>query len=522
MAKISSSVPSPKKSRPSDGDTRDKASVDVGAKKTKGQGDSKAAGATKVKKTEPDRFVVEPEASAKAKSVGREPAAGAERITPSSTQKTAAKLHVSAGLNAEERRPNTSSHDGKTLHDPDDVKVKGKSTSVYTSATAARRGEPGKSASLEEAQRSAHAAVAEEKAAGKLKTSLDKEGVLRVKGSDKSDNITVERTGDALTVRSGGETLGSYAASEVRKVKVEARAGDDRVNVVGLKGTEVSLKTGRGADVARVIDTSGARVKTGRGEDLVELAGTKGALVNTGDGADIVRDVASRGLRVEAGGGDDRLHLTESLDSTVKGGAGRDKTVLTDVDHVQTTHTRVLAQTSPAPTLASSPPETPSVQAPAAPSKAHEPGGVMGRTAAGLPSQGTSVPSPLLPTPKRGLGTAASSPGGASSTRPTDLAPSLPSPSPPVLPPAAELPPPRHEDVLDFIGARPGDLGAGTVHPGTGRPPVSVGHRNDPVVARPDPAELAPPFGSGAFSPSPGPGTVAASDDDDDALRFRP
>ncbi|MFZ9887301.1 MAG: hypothetical protein ACO3JL_07345 [Myxococcota bacterium] len=528
MAKISSTTPASKRSRVRDEDSSATGNIDAKAE-SKRSSKSKAAEATKAPRGEPDRYVASKKGDVTASSVGRTKSKEAERLTPSKTSSPANGPRPHKGLKSDPPRAGTAAKpDGTVLRDADGVSLRGKPTTVYTTSTDARRGDKGNAPSLDDRRDSLRSTINEEAAAGRVSSSLTKKGTLRVKGSDRGDNITVDRNGDTLTVRSGEKTIGSYSASEVQKVKIEARKGNDRVNVDGLDDTAVSLQTGRGADVARVIDTKGTRVKTGDGADVVELAGTVGTKVSTGNGGDTIHDVGSRDLLLKAGGGGDKLRLTGSLDSKVQGGGGRDMAVLVDVNNVRAERTRISVHTSAAPPQASSARDLTGVEdlAPfsgdsGARSISSKGGGALVNTP--LPER-PSLPSTPFPAPRRGLGTLPPQTGTLSSSIPSQPIPSQANLVLPEGPPTVITPPVRHEDQLDLSDVTLGAAGGPGFLPGPGGPPVTVGRRDDPVLVRGPALEAPPSLGGGGFSPLPAPvgppPAAAGGENDDDVLGF--
>lgn len=530
-------------------------------------------GAGQANKVEADTFQVDEKKVATAKSIGVDTGKGNDRVTLKETGRTSGKVKVKTGLGADRvedrgsvnlavktgkgddqaslnKTENASLRGGEgvdktVLQDVNGVSITGSRTKVYTSATNEKAGKAGRSDAANAARSELQGAIAAEKTKGKASVSLDDNGVLRVEGSSKGDNLTVRQEGGRVTVQSGANTLGDYDIKDVSKVAIDTGAGNDKVNVVGVTGTKVSTKTGSGEDKVNLVDTTRASVDTGDGADAVSLVGTRKSQVETGTGDDVITDVASKGLTVRAGLGKDKMQLRETVDAEVRGGGDLDKATLTDVNNLATRGTHVRAFTTPPSGVA-----TPQAQV-LGTTEAEPPTGLPApvnpgvvpvdpqvpsrdvrspRDARGGTGQGTSLPGPALP-PASNL-PPANMPPPIHPTAPIDAAPSDVTPGanlptspipptvggPPVAPPPGLPAPPSVDPDAGFVGGMPG------FHPGSA-PSVSTRGHNDLIQVRGDrPQDAVNGLAGGpsvAAPPAAGEGHDA-NGDEDETIQVRP
>ena len=115
-------------------------------------------------------------------------------------------------------------------------------------------------------------------------------GVLMVTGTDGNDVIVVRQSHDLISVRGmkidvGGQLRDSVAEADVNAVRVDARAGNDRIDLHALS-VPATADGGAGNDV----------IRGGKGNDVL----------NGGAGDDVIRGEAGND-QIDGGAGNDRL-----------------------------------------------------------------------------------------------------------------------------------------------------------------------------------------------------------------------
>jgi Ca2+-binding RTX toxin-like protein len=144
-------------------------------------------------------------------------------------------------------------------------------------------------------------------------TVVEAGGVVDVTGTKKADDIHVRLNADGVTleVAHNGVVIGSYAASAVSLVRVDAGKGNDNVHVDANVLVATSLNGNVGNDVL-VAGGASSTMIGGNGKD--SLTGSPFADVMTGDNG---KDVLS------GGDGNDNMNGGNGKD-VVDGGAGDD------------------------------------------------------------------------------------------------------------------------------------------------------------------------------------------------------
>jgi Ca2+-binding RTX toxin-like protein len=159
-------------------------------------------------------------------------------------------------------------------------------------------------------------------AAPPVATIVQAGGVLDVVGTKKADDIHVRLNADGVTleVAHNGQLLGSYDASTVALVRVDAGKGHDNVHLDANVLVNAQLAGGVGNDIL---------VGGGGNDHLLGMAGKDN--LSGGDGDDSLDGAAASDL-LSGGNGDDQLNggaAPDTLDGgdgddTITGGKGRD------------------------------------------------------------------------------------------------------------------------------------------------------------------------------------------------------
>lgn len=132
---------------------------------------------------------------------------------------------------------------------------------------------------------------------------LSVKGFLTVTGSGGSDNISVSAESSQIVVREGAAVVQSFEATQVKKIIVNAGAGDDRVeikesitspvNVYGQSGNDL-LIGGSGNDF--LSGDLGDDTLVGRGGDDYLNGGSGDDIFDGGAGYDIATDFGSTAI----------------------------------------------------------------------------------------------------------------------------------------------------------------------------------------------------------------------------------
>lgn len=129
------------------------------------------------------------------------------------------------------------------------------------------------------------------------------DGVLVVVGTSNAEKIKVILKGSQLEVTINGKSKGRFALSTIQSISIDAKGGNDLVELVGRIITPASIEGGDGAD----------RLIGGFGNDTI----------NGGAGKDFI--FGRRGNdRLFGGDGNDLIHGDEGNDE-ISGGAGHDR-----------------------------------------------------------------------------------------------------------------------------------------------------------------------------------------------------
>jgi Ca2+-binding RTX toxin-like protein len=140
-------------------------------------------------------------------------------------------------------------------------------------------------------------------------------GVLTINGTEGRDVIVVRQAHGQLRIRGesievNGSTIRSVGVADVKRIEVSAGAGNDRVNLIGVR-VAISVDAGDGDD----------RVFGGVGDDTIVGGGGDDRLFGFGGSDDISGGVGDD--RIFGGAGDDQL-LGEEGDDRVNGQVGND------------------------------------------------------------------------------------------------------------------------------------------------------------------------------------------------------
>jgi Ca2+-binding RTX toxin-like protein len=140
-------------------------------------------------------------------------------------------------------------------------------------------------------------------------------GTLLVQGTTADDQIRIDRIGDTITASLSVEGLKAitqtFAASDVKRIYVDADGGDDQIRVSSTVEERATLLAGSGDDL--VIGSGSLQtIKGGSGDDVLFATDDAGATNRSSDPA-----------YIQGGTGDDIIRGTAGLD-TIVGGAGRD------------------------------------------------------------------------------------------------------------------------------------------------------------------------------------------------------
>lgn len=187
-------------------------------------------------------------------------------------------------------------------------------------------------------------------------------GVLNIEGTSKADSITVQQTGDQLTVRSatatvqisvGASKVNQVTAAQVQRITINGLAGDDTIRLDGVM-FGANINGGDGKD--NIIGGNGYDTITGGlGNDVIDGVGGVNTLIEsgnvnfvltatklTGSGTDTLSNITlaqitggngkntidasgfTGSVVLDGGDGDDTLIGGSSAD-VLKGGIGNDK-----------------------------------------------------------------------------------------------------------------------------------------------------------------------------------------------------
>jgi Ca2+-binding RTX toxin-like protein len=165
-----------------------------------------------------------------------------------------------------------------------------------------------------------------------------KSGVLTITGTASNDVILVGRKALDIVLRLGTKKV-TFAAADVKSLKVLAAAGDDRVAVTLSKRTTIDggdgddfLSGGNGPDT--ITGGAGRDLINGNGGNDTLDGGDGNDIIGGNEGNDVIRggkgdDTIAAGFGTDtvfAGDGDDLIFsiAPESKIDTIDGGAGQD------------------------------------------------------------------------------------------------------------------------------------------------------------------------------------------------------
>ncbi len=129
------------------------------------------------------------------------------------------------------------------------------------------------------------------------------DGVLVVVGSDRGEKISVFTKGTRIEVAINGKSKGRFESTTIQSISIDAKGGNDLVELVGRIFIPASIEGGNGDD----------RLYGGYGNDFISGGGGKDAIYG-GRGND----------RLDGGAGNDLIH-GELGNDELFGGAGNDK-----------------------------------------------------------------------------------------------------------------------------------------------------------------------------------------------------
>lgn len=148
-------------------------------------------------------------------------------------------------------------------------------------------------------------------------TSVTSKGTLVIKGTANADSIRVELAGKGVKVVANNNT--EFIAGRIKRVLVEANAGDDHVDVSGYR-RPATVAGGTGDDVLTCIRNQ--QLIGGAGDD--KLIGTADFLASVDSSSENPSHLADATSSLMSGGlGNDTLVASGAPDSLI-GGQGRD------------------------------------------------------------------------------------------------------------------------------------------------------------------------------------------------------
>jgi len=146
------------------------------------------------------------------------------------------------------------------------------------------------------------------------------DGVLIVVGTDRPENIKLTLRGTEIEVTVNNRSKGKFLLSSIQSIAIDAKGGDDKVELAGRISVPASIQGGAGAD--NLIGGNGDdTINGGAGKDRIR-GGRGNDYLDGGVGSDNIHGDQGND-RILGGDGNDRLSGDLGND-TIDGGKGKD------------------------------------------------------------------------------------------------------------------------------------------------------------------------------------------------------